>query len=78
MIQKIINSRKKLLIDLPNSLPVKGEEEGGCGVTGFACTIPVRTTCFRLRYSTYPFWKKLRNPASRHSSGWTRKKRLPM
>lgn len=42
MTQKIINSRKELLIDLPNSLPVKGEEEGGCGVTGFACTIPVR------------------------------------
>ncbi|MEW6095698.1 MAG: glutamate synthase [bacterium] len=36
--QKIINSRKHLL----NGLPIrKAEEEGGCGVTGFACSIPV-------------------------------------
>jgi len=42
MIEKILNSRKKLLKDLPLLPPVKGEEEGGCGVTGFACTIPVR------------------------------------
>ena len=40
--QKIINSRRELLTNLPTFPPVKGEEEGGCGVTGFACTIPVR------------------------------------
>ena len=42
MIQKIIHSRKKLLTHLPTFPPVKGEEEGGCGVTGFACTVPVK------------------------------------
>jgi glutamate synthase domain-containing protein 1/glutamate synthase domain-containing protein 3 len=42
MIENILNSRKKFLKDIPLLPPVKGEEEGGCGVTGFACTIPVR------------------------------------
>jgi len=42
MIQNITNSRKELLSHLPTFPPVKGEEEGGCGVTGFACTIPVK------------------------------------
>ncbi len=42
MVQKIINSRRELLAPLPTFPPVKGEEEGGCGVTGFACNIPVR------------------------------------
>ncbi len=40
-IEKIIESRKRLY---PNAHPNirKGCEEGGCGVTGFACSIPVR------------------------------------
>ncbi|MFQ6042960.1 MAG: hypothetical protein ACE5PV_19075 [Candidatus Poribacteria bacterium] len=41
MIEKILHSRKKLLQDLPLLPPVKSEEEGGCGVTGFACNIQV-------------------------------------
>ena len=41
MIEQILNSRKKLLKNLPLLPHTKGEEEGGCGVTGFACTIPV-------------------------------------
>ena len=41
MIEKILHSRKKLLKDLPLLPPIKGEEEGGCGVTGFACNIQV-------------------------------------
>jgi len=36
--EKIINSRKNLF----NGLPMRrAEEEGGCGVTGFICSIPV-------------------------------------
>ena len=43
IIDSIIASRKHLVEDVP-SLPNLGPEteEGGCGVTGFACSIPVR------------------------------------
>jgi glutamate synthase domain-containing protein 1/glutamate synthase domain-containing protein 3 len=37
----IIDSRRKLYPEPPPP-QCKGEEEGGCGVTGFACSIPVR------------------------------------
>ncbi|MBW2568205.1 MAG: glutamate synthase [Deltaproteobacteria bacterium] len=40
-INKIKNSRKNLY-PVPPSAHYKDAEEGGCGVTGFACTIPVR------------------------------------
>jgi hypothetical protein len=42
-VDKIIKSREKLISGL--SLPPirnKAEQEGGCGVVGFACSIPVR------------------------------------
>jgi len=38
---KIIDSRRWMAADWDNMLPPHTEEEGGCGVTGFACTIPV-------------------------------------
>ena len=41
IISNIIESRKSLVNDLRNSR-FETEEEGGCGVTGFACSIPVR------------------------------------
>ena len=39
-IDKLLESRKRLY---PNALPDirKESEEGGCGVTGFACSVPV-------------------------------------
>ncbi len=37
---KILSSRKELVAGLTN-LPANTEEEGGCGVTGFICSIPV-------------------------------------
>jgi glutamate synthase domain-containing protein 1/glutamate synthase domain-containing protein 3 len=37
----LISSRGKLLSGLPTPPVWKGEEEGGCGVTGFACSVPV-------------------------------------
>jgi len=40
-IDRIIASRGRLLEAYPPRLAVKGEDEGGCGVTGFACSIPV-------------------------------------
>ncbi len=40
LIQDIIDSRKHLRA--PFSGNIKKEEEGGCGVTGFACSIPVK------------------------------------
>jgi len=42
MLQKILDSKKRLLgeFELP-SIVRKGEEEGGCGVVGFCCTEPV-------------------------------------
>src|SRR5512135_2490586 len=42
MIDRIINSRMTLIQDLPTPDRFETEAEGGCGVTGFACTIPVR------------------------------------
>lgn len=38
----IIQSRKKLLTDLPFLPRKKSDEEGGCGVVGFAASVPVR------------------------------------
>jgi len=42
MIQKLIDSKKRLLEDytFPETVK-KNEEEGGCGVVGFCCTEPV-------------------------------------
>ena len=40
-IQQIIDSRGRLLTEYPPGFQTKQEEEGGCGVTGFACSIPV-------------------------------------
>ena len=40
-IQRLMDSRRRLLAELPPTIRAKSEEEGGCGVTGFACTIPV-------------------------------------
>ncbi|MFH1241709.1 MAG: glutamate synthase [Pseudomonadota bacterium] len=39
---KIIHSREPLLEGLPSLRSFGTEAEGGCGVTGFACSIPVR------------------------------------
>jgi glutamate synthase domain-containing protein 1/glutamate synthase domain-containing protein 3 len=41
-ITNIIQSRKPLIQDLPQRTLFETEAEGGCGVTGFACSIPVR------------------------------------
>ncbi len=41
-IEKIIQSRNTLVADLPARPIFETEAEGGCGVTGFACSIPVR------------------------------------
>ncbi|MGD8983169.1 MAG: hypothetical protein PVI53_04045 [Desulfobacteraceae bacterium] len=41
-IERIIQSRRPLVEDLPSSYRYETEAEGGCGVTGFACSIPVR------------------------------------
>ena len=40
-IRRVIASRTRLYDGLPPTFLHKAEEEGGCGVTGFACTIPV-------------------------------------
>ncbi len=42
MIQQLIQSRQPLVYDLPTRPCFETEAEGGCGVTGFACSIPVR------------------------------------
>ena len=39
--ESILASRGRMLKDYPPLSGVKIEEEGGCGVTGFACSIPV-------------------------------------
>ncbi|MEW5766308.1 MAG: glutamate synthase [bacterium] len=39
--KKIITSRQNLIKAFPPPRAKKSEEEGGCGVTGFACSIPV-------------------------------------
>jgi glutamate synthase domain-containing protein 1/glutamate synthase domain-containing protein 3 len=41
-ILSIIRSRKSLVKDVPRVRHYETEAEGGCGVTGFACSIPVR------------------------------------
>ncbi len=41
-ILSIIESRKTLVKDVPRARHYETEAEGGCGVTGFACSIPVR------------------------------------
>ncbi|MFO7600556.1 MAG: glutamate synthase [Candidatus Desulfacyla sp.] len=41
-ITQIIQSRQPLVADLPSRPRFETEAEGGCGVTGFACSIPVR------------------------------------
>ena len=40
-IRRVIASRERLYDGMPPTFQHKAEEEGGCGVTGFACTIPV-------------------------------------
>jgi hypothetical protein len=40
-ILKILSSRERLIQGLAEPPRWKAEEEGGCGVTGFACSIPV-------------------------------------
>ena len=42
MIDRIVRSRESLLADLSARQHFELEAEGGCGVTGFACSIPVR------------------------------------
>ncbi|MEW6616714.1 MAG: glutamate synthase [Thermodesulfobacteriota bacterium] len=42
LISRIIESRKPLVKDLPGKMNFEVEAEGGCGVTGFACSVPVR------------------------------------
>jgi len=42
MIDEIIRSREPLVEGLPSRPYYETEAEGGCGVTGFACNIPVR------------------------------------
>ncbi|MDO9110383.1 MAG: hypothetical protein Q7U40_06975, partial [Desulfatirhabdiaceae bacterium] len=39
--ERILASREQMLAEYPPPSGVKVEEEGGCGVTGFACSIPV-------------------------------------
>ena len=41
-IDNIIRSRKALVQDFPRRACFETETEGGCGVTGFCCSIPVR------------------------------------
>ena len=41
-VTNIIRSRKSLVKDIPCKRYSETEAEGGCGVTGFACSIPVR------------------------------------
>ncbi len=41
-VERIIRSRKALVEGLPRKACFETETEGGCGVTGFACSIPVR------------------------------------
>ncbi|MFH1122598.1 MAG: glutamate synthase, partial [Pseudomonadota bacterium] len=42
MITRILDSRAELIRDVPRPACFETEAEGGCGVTGFACSIPVR------------------------------------
>ncbi len=40
-IRKVIASRGELIREIPERPRWKAEEEGGCGVTGFATSVPV-------------------------------------
>ncbi|MGQ9694150.1 MAG: glutamate synthase [Thermodesulfobacteriota bacterium] len=40
-IRSLINSRKEMIKGIPYQRRWRAEEEGGCGVTGFACSLPV-------------------------------------
>jgi glutamate synthase domain-containing protein 1 len=40
--ERILASRKDLVMGLPQKPPGKAEEEGGCGVVGFAANVPLR------------------------------------
>lgn len=40
-IRSLINSRKEMIKGIPCQRRWRAEEEGGCGVTGFACSLPV-------------------------------------
>jgi glutamate synthase domain-containing protein 1/glutamate synthase domain-containing protein 3 len=40
-IQRLLSSRRELMKGLSEPPRWKAEEEGGCGVTGFACSVPV-------------------------------------
>ncbi|MBL0713092.1 MAG: hypothetical protein JJV98_05270, partial [Desulfosarcina sp.] len=42
LVESVIQSRKALVEDFPKKPCFETETEGGCGVTGFACSIPVR------------------------------------
>jgi glutamate synthase domain-containing protein 1 len=42
IIRNIIDSRKRLVEGLPTRSRYETEAEGGCGVTGVACSVPVR------------------------------------
>ena len=42
LVERVIRSRKTLVEDFPKKACFETETEGGCGVTGFACSIPVR------------------------------------
>lgn len=42
VISRIIESRKPLVQDMTGRINYEIEAEGGCGVTGFACSVPVR------------------------------------
>ena len=42
LIKRVIESRRPLVEDLRGRPTASTEGEGGCGVTGFACSIPVR------------------------------------
>ena len=40
--QRLLRSRAEMFARRPHPIASRPEEEGGCGVTGFACSIPVR------------------------------------
>jgi glutamate synthase domain-containing protein 3 len=42
LVESVIQSRKTLVDHFPSKPCFETETEGGCGVTGFACSIPVR------------------------------------
>ncbi|GAB4343426.1 MAG: hypothetical protein Kow0099_21870 [Candidatus Abyssubacteria bacterium] len=41
-VERILKSRASLMGDVPQGTVRKESEEGGCGVVGFACSVPVR------------------------------------